>query len=69
MLAVLLSLTGAVYAAWPWLRGRASRAADEPEVYAGEDMENVEKVLRDWSVAAGEVRVGDTEAIGGALNA
>lgn len=66
LLALLLGLAGAVYAVWPWVRRRTGPAlTDERDVRVGEDMENIEKALREWSVSAGEVGVGALETIGG----
>ena len=66
LVAVLLGLTGVVYAVWPWLRGQALPLAHgEPEVCAGEELDSVVKALRDWSVAAGEMRVEELAAVDG----
>jgi hypothetical protein len=70
LLALLICLAGVVYAAWPWLRGRAWRVpTDEDEVRVGEDMDSIEKALREWSVAAGEIGVGALAAIEGESSA
>ena len=64
LLALLLGLAGAVYAAWPWVRRRSwPTLNDEHDVRSGEDMENIEKALREWSVSSGEVGVGALETI------
>ncbi len=66
LLALLLGLAGAVYTAWPWVRRRPEPTlTDGRDVRVGEDMENIEKALREWSVSAGEVGVGALETIGG----
>ncbi len=66
LVAILLGLTGVVYAVWPWLCRQAQPLAHgEPEVRAGEELESVVKALRDWSVAAGEIRVEELAAIDG----
>ncbi|MGD8697949.1 MAG: hypothetical protein PVJ43_01580 [Gemmatimonadales bacterium] len=58
LLALLLGLTGVVYAAWPWLRGSEwPTPAHPPEVGAGADVDHVERALRAWSAAAGELGV------------
>lgn len=65
LLALLLGLAGAVYAAWPWLRRRSGPTlTDERDFRVGEEMENIEKALREWSVSAGELGVGALETIG-----
>ncbi len=64
LVAVLLGLTGVVYAVWPWLRGRARPSLDDArEVRAGEELDSIVKALREWSVAAGEVGIEALEAI------
>jgi len=70
LLALLLGLTGAVYAAWPWLWGRARPLlSDERDAGVGDDMENIERALREWSVSAGEVGIGASSTIEGASRA
>lgn len=56
LVALLLGLTAVLYAAWPWLRGSDwPTLADPVEVGAGAETDDVEKALRAWSVAAGEI--------------
>lgn len=64
LVALLLGLIGVVYAAWPWLRGRPLPwAAGGCEIRAGEERDSLVRALRDWSLAAGEVRNGHLEGV------
>ncbi len=58
ILAMVLGALGVTYAVWPSLRGAGvTRLADEPPEALSAKAEADAIVLRDWSVAAGELRV------------
>lgn len=67
LIALVLGLAAVAYAAWPWLKRRSSVPLRfRPEVRRAEELEDYVNALRDWSIAAGEVRAGDSDDVEGA---